>query len=195
MDRLDSESWAREFVEHSEDGISVQVDGIRVYVNSAYLKIHGLSDTSQAIGQPFHSFALPEDKKGIRRRWKALKRGEDLPLQNRFQIRRPTGEIRTLEASTTKSAYEGQAAVVTILRDVTDRIAKEDALRASEERFRSIVENSPIGLSFTDGKLRIVEANEAFHKMLGYAKGELLGKTAADITHPEDRAIREDLRL
>lgn len=64
-------------------------------------------------------------------------------------------------------------------------IRSEKALRKSEEMFRHIFENSPVGKSITgiDGSLRV---NRAFCEMLGYSREELLHKNWKEITHPDD---------
>ncbi len=64
-------------------------------------------------------------------------------------------------------------------------IRSEKALRKSEEMFRHIFENSPVGKSITgiDGSMRV---NMAFCEMLGYSREELLHKNWKEITHPDD---------
>jgi PAS domain S-box-containing protein len=66
------------------------------------------------------------------------------------------------------------------------RLAKDEALRGSEARFRSYFELGMIGVAITDPERRYVAVNEAMCQMLGYARDELLGKTWTEITHPDD---------
>lgn len=80
---------------------------------------------------------------------------------------------------------DGQQYVLYNSHDVT---AEKEALRAvqlSEEKFRSIFENSPIGKSITgiDGSL---EVNESFCDIVGYSVQELKTKKWQEITHPDD---------
>jgi PAS domain S-box-containing protein len=70
--------------------------------------------------------------------------------------------------------------------DVTDRHNVEEALRESEERFRSIFEEAGIGIVLLDLDWRIMRTNPAFRRMLGCEEGELVGRSVADITHPDD---------
>jgi PAS domain S-box-containing protein len=53
--------------------------------------------------------------------------------------------------------------------------------------FRAIFEGAPIGIAVIDRELRIVDANAAYCKMLGYGREHLLTLRLSDITHPEDR--------
>jgi PAS domain S-box-containing protein len=71
---------------------------------------------------------------------------------------------------------------------------RTEELRVSEQWFRSIFEVSPIGIVLSDNEFRIIEVNPAFREMLAYREDELLGRTIADITHPEDIAANEEIR-
>jgi PAS domain S-box-containing protein len=64
-------------------------------------------------------------------------------------------------------------------------IAEE--LRQSEKRFRTVFEAAPLGIAIADAKGYILEANDAFFRLLGYNKDEIKKLTFLDITHPDDR--------
>jgi PAS domain S-box-containing protein len=68
----------------------------------------------------------------------------------------------------------------------------EEALRVSEERFRSTFENAPAGLAHVDTKGRFLLVNEKLCAILGYPRAELLRKTILDITHPDDLAASHE---
>ena len=80
--------------------------------------------------------------------------------------------------------------VIATIRDITDRTLAEARLRSSEEAFRIAFEQAPIGIAVTDiskpTDRRIVRANAALAKMLGYEATELDGRSFADISHPDD---------
>jgi PAS domain S-box-containing protein len=63
----------------------------------------------------------------------------------------------------------------------------EDALRASEERWRNLFENAPVGVVLTDSDGRYVSVNPTFQRMVGYADAELRRFSPPDITHEDDR--------
>ncbi len=71
--------------------------------------------------------------------------------------------------------------------DVLQRTRAEEALRASEERWRAVFENSAIGVVLTEITGRFFAANAAYQKMLGYSEAELRSLTFLALTRPEDR--------
>ena len=62
----------------------------------------------------------------------------------------------------------------------------EQALRESEERYRSVFDNVAIGIDVVDDKGRFLQVNGALAHILGYSEEELLNLTILDLTHPED---------
>ncbi len=68
-----------------------------------------------------------------------------------------------------------------------ERRAAEQALRESEERFRTFFLKAPIGVVLEDAETHFIDVNDAFCRMLGYGRDELLGLSLAEVTHPEDR--------
>jgi PAS domain S-box-containing protein len=69
-------------------------------------------------------------------------------------------------------------------RDITKSKRTEEALRESEDRFRKIFEDGPLGMAIVGRDYRFVLVNHLFCEMLGYTEGELLTMTFADVTHP-----------
>jgi len=62
----------------------------------------------------------------------------------------------------------------------------DEEVRESEARMRATVEQATAGVARGDVNGRIIFVNEKFCQMLGYTESELIGKVAADLTHPED---------
>ena len=71
--------------------------------------------------------------------------------------------------------------------DVDDRRRAEEALRKSEERWRSVFENSAIGVALTDLNGRFLSTNHVFQAMVGYTEEELRAVSFADLTHEDYR--------
>ncbi len=66
------------------------------------------------------------------------------------------------------------------------RTRAEEALRASEERFRLAIEEGPIGTALVDQQFQFMKANRALCEMLGYSETELMTRTFLSVAHPEE---------
>lgn len=84
-------------------------------------------------------------------------------------------------------------AVIALAQDITGRKCAEAALRESEERFRSMIEQANVGIVRVDADGRLAAVNSAFCKIMGRAEGELRGAAVSDITHPDDYPLEERL--
>jgi sigma-B regulation protein RsbU (phosphoserine phosphatase) len=100
-----------------------------------------------------------------------------------------SGDVRWVEDQTSVVRDENGNKIHNqgILVDITERKLAEDALRKSEEKFRRIVETAAEGFILMDEDLVIVNVNDAYCKMLGYAREELIGKTPLELATDEFR--------
>ena len=77
--------------------------------------------------------------------------------------------------------------ILSITRDVTDRVRAEAALRESESRFRANFQHAPVGMAVIDTERRFLEVNRQICNSLGYRPEEMIGRSFNAFTHPEDR--------
>ncbi len=82
----------------------------------------------------------------------------------------------------------GQSCVIGVAKDITARKRAEEALRQSEQRFRSAFATSAVGICITSPEGKFLQVNLALCEMLGYIESELLELKFQDITYPEDLA-------
>ena len=73
-----------------------------------------------------------------------------------------------------------------VLNDITEHMRAERSLKESEERFRHIFEEAPIGMAVVGLDGRLLQVNKAFCGMLGYCEQALTGRSLSMITHPND---------
>ena len=93
------------------------------------------------------------------------------------------------------SGDAGSDQAMVMLLDMTEMNSlrkSDEAFLASEQRFRSVVRRSPLGMAALKLDGSFLQVNPALCAMLGYTESELLWKKAADVIHPEDRGIRPD---
>ncbi len=98
-----------------------------------------------------------------------------------------------VELAITRTPLDGPPSFTGYLRDITELKRNESALREahaqvarSEERWRSVFENSAIGVALTDLNGRFLAANPVYEEMLGYTEEELKKLSFLDITPEED---------
>jgi PAS domain S-box-containing protein len=116
-----------------------------------------------------------------------------------LRIVTPDGSVRHLEVTARNLLAEPIVrGIVVNARDVTDRVRSEQALRRSEERFRALVEESKDVIALLDGSGTILYSSPTRHRPLGMSPEELVGRSALEFIHPEDRprfqALLEQVR-
>ncbi len=94
--------------------------------------------------------------------------------------RRKDGGIFPAEVNVQGTVIEGEQIFLSVIRDISKRKEVEQALKDSEEKFRSVFNNSRDGillLKREEDELKIIEINDEASKLLEYPKEELLGKS------------------
>jgi PAS domain S-box-containing protein len=125
-----------------------------------------------------------------------LATGESRVLGRRIEMTALCADGREIpvELAITRIPQDGPPAFTGYLRDITERRRNEAALlethaelAQSEERWRSMFENSAIGVALADLNGRFIAVNPVFQKMVGYTEEELKQLSFIDITAEEDR--------
>jgi len=116
-----------------------------------------------------------------------------------YRIMTKDGQIRWVEDQTSVVRDEDGNKIFNqgLLVDITSRKLAEEEVRKSEEKFRRIVETAGEGFILMDGELTIIDVNEAYCRMLGYTREEILGKSPIDLASEDFRqfmlANREEI--
>ena len=107
--------------------------------------------------------------------------------------RKKDGTQIDVEVASFALTLDGRAAELVLGIDVTERRRAEADLRRSEALFRAVFEGASAGFSLTDDTGRFVALNPAFAALVGRAVPEVLGRTPAAFTHPDDWAAQTPL--
>ena len=180
----ESESRYRELVELSPDAIFVHAEGEFLFVNSAAVKLFGVTAPGDLIGTNVYDVIHPEYRALAQDRTRQMAVGGELPFTE-LKVRRPDGSTVIVEAIAKRINYQGRPAIQGIHRDISERKRVEEDLRRSEERYRRLVEISPHGIRETDLNGTFTFSNPAHHKILGCAQGEVPGMALWDFVESE----------
>ena len=105
------------------------------------------------------------------------------------EIPTPSGQLRHTQASYVPDVVDGVVrGFFVLVTDITARREAEQARAAAEARFRALFESAPLGTFLSDAEGRILDVNPAGAKLLGATREQLLSRTRADLTHPDDIA-------
>ena len=144
--------------------------------------------TREVPARPRPDLIHPEDREQTVARFRAAFRdGEDTRIS--FRAADPDGSWHWLETFVSPfEARNGERRVLLMSRDVTERRSAEDRLRENEERYRQLVEQSPLGIVVhADGLLRY--ANPAAVRLIGVASAaDLLGRDFRELVEPASAA-------
>jgi len=111
------------------------------------------------------------------------------PEQYAIAGRRRDGTVIHCELTSSRIEYEGQPALLAVVIDISQRWQAEASLRASEEKFRNLVEKMNDGLGICDAQQRITYVNPRFCELIGYHESELLGKPLKELLDQENQEI------
>ncbi|MBX9580832.1 MAG: PAS domain S-box protein, partial [Gemmataceae bacterium] len=172
----------------------VAPDGRWLRVNRAVCEIVGYTE-AELLARTFQDITHPDDLAAdldlVRR---VL--GGDLrtyQIEKRYVHKDGRAVWVLLSVSLVRDAAGDPVHFVSQIQDVTARKRAEDALRASEDRFRRAFDSSGIGMALAAADGRLLRVNPALGRLLGYDPGELVGATFQALTHPDDLAANLDL--
>ncbi|HJY90089.1 MAG TPA: PAS domain S-box protein, partial [Candidatus Acidoferrum sp.] len=166
---------------------STSPEGQVDFVNDRWLRFTGLA-LDEAFGWKWEAVVHPDDRTRLVADWHtAAKNGQ--AMESEARVRRADGEycwwfIRNvpLRDETGKLVRWYGTAI-----DIEDRKRAEQALRKSEERWRSVFENSAIGVALTDLNGRFLATNHVYQTIVGYTEEELRALCFLDVTHEDYR--------
>jgi PAS domain S-box-containing protein len=129
----------------------------------------------------------------------AIVRGEPCKVEFTAYTRHGEKRVLEVEGQPLRDEQGRYFQYALISPDITERKRTEAALRESAEYFRALFDESPIPASIQSTDYRIVRANAAHTRMLGYTIDQVIGKDPITFMHPEDidaaYGQRNELRL
>lgn len=190
----ESEEKFRTISDKSLVSIIIAQNGIIRYVNKQMEELSGysLEEMKSWHAGEFLKIIHPDYRELVAEQSKKKQRGQD-DVIDQYQIKgiKKSGEHIWVDNYSKTIVYEGNLAVLSIMIDITDKKEAEEALRESEEKFRTIAEQSLMGIIILqDNKIKYV--NSAAARMLNYTIDEILNMPPGgylNFIDPDDRNI------
>jgi PAS domain S-box-containing protein len=183
----ESEERFSKIFKASPTAISIErvLDGKLTDVNYTWSKLMGFS-AKEAVGRNVEELKIIDSKKSKIIREALINNGKIRQLETKISTK--TGEKRSTITSSEVITLGDDQFSINMITDITESKLAEGKLYESEERFRKIFEEGPLGMamaSLTTGKF--FRVNKAFSDMLGFTENELMNLTFLDVTYPDDR--------
>ena len=180
----ESEEKYRSLVEQATDGVIIIQNARFIFANTAMLRMSGY-ESGEMINQSFLDFIAEEDRPKLRDLYEKRMRGEKIPSIYETTGLHKDGKLIPLELNAGLIQYGGAPADLIIVRDITERKRAEEALRESEERYRSIWTKSPVGICLSDRDGMLTMVNPVLRQMLDFdVEEEFIGRTFFDLLAP-----------
>ncbi len=183
-DLKDSEQKFKNIFENSNDAIIIyDLDSNVLEVNEVTCKALGRT-REEIIRMPVWKLKTPEYQKKLEKHRELICKSGHAVFE--VECLRKDGTVVPCEVSNRLIEYEGKKAILSFARDISERKKTEEALRDSEEKYRTIFEESPIGIIHFDSKGVVELCNESFLKIVGSSREKVIGLEDLHALQKED---------
>jgi diguanylate cyclase (GGDEF)-like protein/PAS domain S-box-containing protein len=182
-----SEERFRSLVQNASDLVTiVDPDGVLLYASPSVERLMGYQP-DEWVGKSILSLVHPDDTHRATQAIAAVSAQPGVHDPAVLRLRHADGTWRYLEATANNLLdVPSVAGIVYNARDITERWDAEQALRRSEERFRSLVQNASDLITVVDVDSTVTYQSPSARRVLGYDPGDLVGTKLADLIHPDD---------
>jgi len=182
----ESEQSFRALADNANDGIVIiTAEGGHAYANNRASEIFGYS-ISELLKIKFDKLFEPEELKAIHQRFERRIMGKELPgRSHETTLVRKDGNTVEVWATGARTTWQGQPAVISIVRDVTHRKQAEQALREERDNAQKYLDIAAVIIIAIDAEGKVKLINKKGCEVLGYKEEEIVGKNWFDNFLPE----------
>jgi PAS domain S-box-containing protein len=172
---IETENLFEILANKSPMGLYIVQDGVFRYTNPTFQNTTGYR-ADELLGRDSLELIVPEDREMVRDNTIKMLKGK-LTLPYQFRVTHKNGSIRWVMGSVAPIQYRERRATLGYFVDITERKQVEEALRASEETYKTVVEDAPIGIYYSDFNGTLLYGNKRAEEIVGYKVEDLLGKS------------------
>ncbi|MEO6330733.1 MAG: PAS domain-containing protein, partial [Ginsengibacter sp.] len=160
--------------------------GYTTYVNKRWCQISG-SSLEKAIGNGWFNAVHIDDKEKLINGWQQATKIEGISFSE-YRFVRPDGTTAWVMGQATPERNQENQIVgyIGTITDITDRKTAEQVISASEEKYRTLVEQASDAIFLFDYDGNFLDLNTSAVKLSGYTREELLERTIHDLSIEDD---------
>ena len=169
------EDQYQSLVELTPEGILLVDGGAVVYANTAAVELLRVGDLRDLVDRPLQAFVVDDDEPDLERALATIEDDERPSTYTEVRFETAAGTVVHTSVAGVRVTYEGRPVTQLVVRDLTERRARERQL----DLFGRAVESAAQGITIADAQQDdepMVYANEAFERITGYDKDEVLGR-------------------
>lgn len=191
--RKEKEKFKRLFVNNPEAAVYVGPDSYILDVNPRFEELFGYS-LDEIKGKHINDVVVPEDKmKEAEMLDKKIMKG--YVYHETVRKKKDRSLIPVFISATPIIVEDELIGSVVLYKDISKRKKVEEALRESEELFRSVVENSHDGVLIVDDSFKFVYINDELSRILGYPEEEIIGQDFRKFLDEDSKSLVKDRYL
>ncbi|WP_336898146.1 EAL domain-containing protein [Rhodoferax sp.] len=168
----DSETRYRTLIEWTPEPILVHRQGTILYVNAAAVKLFGAPSALALMQKSTHELIHPDSREAQAQRMKNIIDKVDIVPFVESRFLKLDGAPIDVEVQGTAIVYDGESAIHVSVRDITERKQAVEKLKFAASVFTHARE----GITITNASGMIIDVNDAFTRITGYPREEVMGK-------------------
>ncbi len=181
-----SEEKYRVVVENSHDAIYIYRENKFLFINRMASDLTGF-DRDELIEKEVWDLIHPDDRARLKESGMRRMDGDELSTSFSARILTKNGEVKYGDFFVDRVIYQGQPAILGIVKDITEQRTADEALRQSEAIYRAIFSHTGSATIIIEEDMTISFANPEFERITGYSKEEVEGKKQwTEFVVPED---------
>ncbi len=171
--------------ESTNTGIIVYQGEDLIYANSAACRISGYT-REELLSKKFWEIVHPDHRELVRERGLRRQTGEQVPRNYEFKIITKEGKEKWIDFTGSLISWFGKPAGLGTAYDITPLKNALEKISKTEERFRTLFENAPVGIMVEDENGNILTINKEYEKITGFKREELIGQNVKILATEEN---------